>query len=81
MQTITKQKGRFEMKTYFIDTYRKEETEKVVNCLLSYDIKYKINSSIMHYETVRFECDKATWKSIKKDLGLEVKSVFADLRV
>lgn len=68
------------MKTYFIETNREEETFKVVDCLNNYGIEHRVYKGIMHYETVRFECDKATWKSIKKDLRLKVNAVFADLR-
>lgn len=69
------------MKTYFINTYRNEESEKVMATLAKYVVKdvYR-KSAIMHHETIRFECEKEEWKKIKKELNLEVTHVFSKIK-
>lgn len=70
------------MKTYFIFTYRDEESELVMNKLKEFKvINLKRKSAIMYYETISFECKKREWKKIKSKLNLETTSVFAKIRV
>lgn len=69
-------------KAYFINTYRKEESEKVLNTLTKYEV-YDVHkkSGIMCFETINFDCNKKVWKQIKKELNLIVKSVFSEIKV
>lgn len=70
------------MKTYFIHTYRREESEKVMKVLSRYEVeKVSRKSAIMAYETINFNCNKAVWKEIKKELNLEVTSMFAKIKI
>lgn len=70
------------MKSYFIRTYRKEESEKVVAVLANYEVtNVKRDSAIMCYESISFNCEKGEWKKIKKELNLEVVSVFSKMKV
>lgn len=70
------------MRTYFIRTYRREESEKVLDVLSKHvvtDIKRERASYA--YESINFECEKTEWKSIKKELNLEITSIFSKIRV
>lgn len=69
-------------RTYFIDTYRKEESEKVLKTLAKYEV-YDIRkkSGIVCFESINFDCKKKVWKQIKKELNLEIKSVFSKIKV
>ena len=70
------------MITYFIKTYRKEESEKVIGVLSKHSVTdVKREYSITEYEHIRFNCKKSEWKAIKKELNLEITSVFSKIRV
>lgn len=70
------------MKTYFIHTYRREESEKVIKVLSRYDVTdVSRKSAIMTYESINFKCSKEEWKKIKKELNLEITSVFSKIKV
>jgi len=69
------------MRRYTIESYRREETDKAKKVLDSLCIEYNVASGIMIYQMVNFECDKKTWKQIKKELNLNVTSVYAKLKV
>lgn len=71
------------MRTYFVRTYRIEESELVMNKLKKFDavIDIKRDPAIMCYESISFKCSKETWKTIKKELNLEIVSVFSKIRV
>lgn len=70
------------MRTYFIRTYRKEESEKVLDVLSKHVVTdVKRERSIGAYESINFECEKTEWKGIKKELNLEITSIFSKIRV
>lgn len=70
------------MKTYFIKTYREEESKKVRDVLSKHVVTNIENkTAIMCRETINFTCEKSEWKKIKKELNLEIVSVFAKIRV
>lgn len=70
------------MKTYFIKTYREEESKKVMGVLSKHLVTdAKREHSITGYEHIRFNCEKSEWKAIKKELNLEITSVFSNIRV
>lgn len=70
------------MKTYFIRTYRKEESDKVMAVLATHEsMEITKKSGIMCYETIDFKCKKGEWKKIKKELNLKVESVFSKMKV
>lgn len=70
------------MKTYFIHTFRREESEKVMKVLSRYEVEnVSRKSAIMAYETINFNCSKVVWKEIKKELNLEVTSMFAKIKI
>lgn len=69
------------MRKYFINTYRNEESEKVMTVLKNHNvIDVTRKSGIMFHETISFECEKEEWKKIKKELNLEVTSVFSKIK-
>lgn len=75
-------KEEFKMKTYFIQTDSKDESDAVLMGLRSYDVKdVDVKTSVLHYEAISFACKKKVWKQIKKKLGLEVTSVFSQIKV
>lgn len=70
------------MKTYFIKTYRREESEKVMKVLVNNAVdECKRESSITAYETISFKCEKSIWKAIKKELNLTVTTVFSEIKI
>ena len=70
------------MRTYFIKTYRIEESEKVIKTLSKYVVEdVRRERSVMCYESIRFECKKSEWKKIKKELNLKVTIVFAKMKI
>lgn len=70
------------MKRYFINTYRIKESEKVMKALSRYEVaEVSRKSAIMSFETINFKCSKEVWKKIKKELNLEVTSVFSKIKV
>lgn len=68
-------------KTYFIQTYRKEESEYVLKVLEELGVQGKASKSIMHHETITFRCEKEKWKEVKRKLNLRVTSIFSELKV
>ena len=70
------------MRTYFIRTYREEESKKVMTVLSKHVVTdVKREPGIMCKESIRFDCSKFEWKQIKKELNLEITSVFSKIRV
>ena len=70
------------MRTYFIKTYRREESEKVMGVLSKHVVTdIKRERAICAHESISFECEKTEWKSIKKELNLEITSIFSKIRV
>ena len=70
------------MRTYFIRTYRREESEKVLDVLSKHVVTdIKRERAICAHESISFECEKTEWKSIKKELNLEITSIFSKIRV
>lgn len=70
------------MRTYFIRTYREEESKKVMTVLSKHVVTdVKRESGIVCKESIRFDCIKSEWKKIKKELNLEITSVFSKIRV
>lgn len=70
------------MRTYFIRTYRREESEKVLDVLSKHVVTdIKKERAICAHENISFECEKTEWKSIKKELNLEITSIFSKIRV
>ena len=69
------------MKNYFIRTKDENELEKVMTTIGKFKLEevknLKVEKAIIGYKTVEFKCDKHVWKSIKKELGLSISSVFA----
>lgn len=69
------------MRRYSITTYRPEEDDKILKVLATYGIKPEITNAITAYHYVSFECEKKVWKEIKKELRLEIKTVYCKLKV
>lgn len=72
------------MRQYFIKTKDESELEKVMEAFGKFKLEevknLKVEKSIVGYKNVGFECDKCVWKSIKKELNLEISSVFAGFK-
>ena len=70
------------MRDYVIRTYRREESEKVLNVLRRHNVEnIKVESAIMAYESIRFSCKKDVWKTIRKELNLEITTVFSKIKI
>lgn len=69
------------MRTYFIDAYNEEETNRIIGTLGDYDLKeLVVKEAIGNYRTIRFKCEKGEWKKIKKALNLQVTHVFSKIK-
>lgn len=70
------------MKTYFIKIYHEEESKKVRDVLSKHVVTNIENrTAVICLEIISFTCEKSEWKKIKKELNLEIVSVFAKIRV
>lgn len=69
------------MRQYFIKTKDESELEKVMEVLGKFKLEevknLKVEKAIVGYKNVEFKCDKIIWKQVKKELNLEISSVFA----